>query len=279
MKKAIQIDYNEKFEKKCKYAAESGFDGISVNFSGMVDKSQYEWDCAVEDIQTILEHYKLECCQTHPYYYDLRVSSEITEDRYEYAIIQAIIASGKLGASWCALHPRSSVSSGFRVSRSFEDNVNKVNEYLEYAHKYNVGIGIENLPIFLDVIPIMPFYSSNYEDLCELADNFNDEKVGICWDTGHANLMDFDQADAIRYLGQRIKCTHIHNNFKNVDNHFPPTIGNIPWNKVMGAFDEIGYKGYLTLETHCFYPEDDTELRNFARYNFEGLEFLESIAK
>jgi type I restriction enzyme S subunit len=42
-------------------------------------------------------------------------------------------------------------------------------------------------------------------------------------------MMDFDQAEAVRYLGTRIKCTHIHNNFKYHDSHLSPENGDIPW--------------------------------------------------
>lgn len=278
MKKAIQIGYNQLFEDKCKYASEAGFSYISVNFTEVLHKTEYEWKQITEDIQRILDNNNLKCIQTHPYYYDLKLSSEIWEEDYEFAIKQAIIAGGKLGATWNALHPRSSVSSGFRASKALEDNRRYISDYLEFAVKYNTGIAVENLPVFYDIVPVMPFYSSNYEDLMVLVDSFNDPNVAICWDTGHAHLMHFNQADAIRTLGDRIKCTHIHNNFKYDDNHLPPDSGSIPWSEVMPAFASIGYDGALTLETHCCYPDPDL-LKSFARYNYECLKYLEKLAK
>ncbi len=278
MKKAIQIPYNALFEKKCEYAKEAGFEGISVNFYGMLGKTQKQWDEATEHILKVLSETGLECVQTHPYYYDLRLSSEIVEEECEFAIKQAIISSGILKAKWCALHPRTSITSGYRVSKSHEDNRKVFSEYLELAIKNNTGLAAENLPIFVDVIPVMPFYSSDYEDLCKLVDSFNDSSMAICWDTGHANLMHFNQADAIKFLGSRIKCTHIHNNYQKEDVHFPPDNGNIDWDAVMTAFASIGYNGPLTLETHCKYPTDDL-LKNFARHNFGCLEYLEKLAK
>ena len=65
----------------------------------------------------------------------------------------------------------------------------------------------ENLAIFNDVVPAMPFYSSGYEELPNLVDCFNDDNMVVCWDTGHANLMCFNQGNAIRFMGKRIKCT------------------------------------------------------------------------
>ena len=278
MKKAIQIPYNELFEKKCRYAAEAGFKFISVNFYELVDKTEKEWDEVVDNIRRILDETGISCIQSHPYYYDLLTSSEIVEERFEFAIKQAIIATAKLGGKWCALHPRTSLSSGYQTSKSLEDNKRCFSEYLELAIKHGTKIAAENLPIFPGIIPIIPFYSSNFEDLCILTDSFNDENMKICWDFGHANMLAFNQADAIRTLGKRIACTHVHNNFKKQDLHLPPDCGNIEWDKVMKAMAEVGYDGPLTLETHCLYVDDEL-LKSFAEFNYAGLVYLEQFAK
>lgn len=278
MKKAIQIAYNDMFEAKCRYAKEAGFAHIAVNFTEVLDKTEYQWQTVTEDIQRILEENRLECVQSHPYYYDLLISSELEEDRYEFAIEQAIIASGKLGAAWCAQHPRTSLTTGRYVSASFSDNRKAFSRYLDCAVKHGTGIAVENLPTFRGVSPQIPFYSSNYEDLQNFVDSFASDKMAICWDTGHAHLMRFDQAQVIRELGKRIVCTHIHNNDRTIDSHFPPDNGTIDWEAVMSALHSVGYTGPLTLETHCKY-QVEALLRNFARHNFVCLEYLESLMK
>ena len=277
MKLAIQIAYNDLFEKKCKFASEGGFRYISANLSEILDKTESDWDRVTEDILRILEENKLECVQTHPYYYDLRVSSEITEERYEFAIKQAIKTSGKIGAKWCAMHPRTSISSGYAASKSLRDNQKYFSEYLEYAYKYNTGLAAENLPLFPDVVPTMPFYSFSPEDLINLVDNFNDERVQVCWDFGHAHLINMDQAAAIKILGDRIKITHVHNSFTDGDYHLTPDQGTIKWDKVMAAMGEIGYDGPLTSEVHCCYIDDEL-LKSFARHNYNCLAYLERLA-
>jgi len=276
MQKSIQIGYDELFRLKCTLAAKAGFRHMSVNFTKVLDKTEDEWKAVTDDIAGILEENGLQCVQSHPYYYDLRISSGEKEERLEFAMKQAVIATGKLGGKWSVFHPRSSISTGFSRKQSLEDNHRAFSEYLEVAVKHNTGIAVENLTIFPDVIPSMPFYSSNYEDVAELCDSFHDDHAAVCWDTGHANLMCFDQAAAIRTLGSRIQCTHIHNNFQAWDAHLTPDNGNIPWNKVMPAFADIGYDGPLTLETHCLYP-DPKMLESFAKFNYECLEYLESL--
>jgi len=278
MKKTIQISCNEWFEKKCEFAAAAGFKHISVALTEIPEKTESEWELLTDEIGNILAKNGLSCVQSHLYWYPLKISSEIKEEKNEFSIKQAIIASGKLGAQWCAMHPRTSITSGFSVEQSMQDNISSISEYLEYAIKYNTGIAVENLPIFPHIWPAYPFFGWDYHDLCELVDYFQDEHVGVCWDTGHAHLMAYDQAEAIHFLGERIKCTHIHNNKRETDSHFPPDNGNIDWQQVMDALVSVGYDGALTLETHCEYQTSDL-LLNFAKHNFGCLEYLESLVK
>lgn len=279
MKKAIQFPYDNLFANTCQAVANAGFKCISVNFADFLDRTEEEWKKATDEIGNILAKNGLECIQSHPYYYDLRVSSEIVEERYEFAIKQAIIATGALGGEWCVIHPRSSVSSGFMTSKSLEDNKKAFSEYIECAVKANTGIAAENLPIFGGMKPIWPFYSSNFEDLANLVDSLGDRAIGICWDTGHANLMNFDQAVAFDFLKDRIKCTHIHNNYKLEDDHNSPDIGNIPWEKVMPALIKNGYKGALCLESRPYATTDMNVREAYAKHNLVCLDYLEKLAR
>ena len=276
MEKAIQIAYDECFEKKCRIAHEAGFEHVSVNFHDMTDRSEEAWAKAPDTILRILNENRLTCVQSHAYYYDLRISAEITDGERERDIRNAIRVTGEIGGRYCVYHPRTAVNDGCRSSVALEINKRMISGYLECAVKANTSIAMENLPIFHGIVPVMPFYSSDYGDLMELYDALACENLGICWDTGHAHLMAFDQAKAIRTLGPRIRCTHLHNNFGLEDEHLSVDNGSIDWKSIMSAFRDIGYDGALTLETHCLYG-DDAFLRAFAQYNLEGLKYLERI--
>jgi len=284
--KAIQIAYDQFFEKKCQFASEVGFKYISVNFSDSYTPEDFSdtpnpfsaiCDNAPEHITKILEKYNLKAAQTHLYYYYPLQSADIIDDALEHRVLREIEVSGKIGAKWCVWHPRYYVSGEWETGEYDEEktlyyNHKTVTGYLEQAKRFNTGIALENLwgSMIRGGSPM----------LARLCDSFNADNVGICWDTGHGNIMEHEQAqdEAIRFLGERIKCTHIHNNFKNFyDLHLPPDAGNIEWDKVMKAFKDIGYEGPLTLETHCLYPEDDKLLRDFARYNFNCLEFIQRL--
>lgn len=270
--KSIQIEYNHKFEDECRRISEVGFKYITISFCNMDDYSDRTFLQAQKEIDEILSRYDLRAVQSHLYYYDLLISSEKQDEDKERQIKRGIELSGKLGIPWCVWHPRAHSSGGYSKELSFKDNFKQVCKYLEYAYKYNTGIALENLMSW----PGYHMYGSEYEELAELYDSFNDQKIGICWDFGHANLMDFSQEDALRYLGKRIKCTHIHNNFKNYDLHLLPDSGIIEWEKLMPIVTEIGYNGPLTLETHYHYSDEEM-IQEFYLHNFKCLEFLERL--
>lgn len=275
MKKAIQIAYNDLFELKCSLAARVGFKSIAVNYTEILGKNEYDWERITERIGEILTKNGLDCVQSHPHYYDLLISSEIIDDDMEFAMRQSIISSGKLGAEYCVFHPRSSISTAYRTSASFDDNRRWFESLAECAAKHGTRVAAENLPIFPSQSQLMPFYSSNFEDLADLVDAFGGE-VGICWDFGHANLLLWDQAKAIEFLGERIRCTHVHNNFGRRDDHATPDNGNIEWDRVMASLASTAYSGPLTLETHCSYIDTDL-LESFASHNLACLDYLERL--
>ena len=123
--------------------------------------------------------------------------------------------------------------------------------YVEKATKNGLGVAIET--VFEDNrskdAPPNRF-TSRLDELIGLIDRFQNPLVTCCWDSGHARLA-FTRAgmpDAMRALGSRITCTHIHDNYYNRDLHVMPFQGDIDWREQMATLKEIGYKGNLTYE-------------------------------
>ena len=271
MKKAIQIAYDQGFEKKCKIARDVGFKYVSVNFNDTPDPSDATYDKAPSHISAIFEKYGLEAVQTHLYYYYPLSSADKIEEELEHRVLREIEVSGKIGSPWCVWHPRYFKSEGaYNEERTFYYNHETVPHYLEQAKKSGTGIALENL------FGCMMY--GGFETLARLCDSFRADNIGICLDTGHANIDKVDQPSVICALGDRIKCTHIHNNWGRNDDHAPPIYGNIAWDKVMPALAAVGYQGPLTLETHCWY-EDETMLCSFAKHNYDSLVYLEGLMK
>ena len=123
--------------------------------------------------------------------------------------------------------------------------------YVEKAAKNGVCVAIET--VFEDNrakdAPPNRF-TSRLEELMGLIDRFDNPFVTCCWDTGHARLAFTREgmSEAMRKLGGRITCTHIHDNYYNKDLHVMPFQGDIDWREQMATLKEIGYTGNLTFE-------------------------------
>ncbi|MBR6726854.1 MAG: sugar phosphate isomerase/epimerase [Clostridia bacterium] len=123
--------------------------------------------------------------------------------------------------------------------------------YVEFAAKNDLCVAFET--VFEDNrakdAPPNRF-TSRLSELIGLIDRFNDPHAVCCWDSGHARLAFTREGmpDAMRTLGSRITCTHIHDNYYNKDLHVMPFYGDIDWREQMATLKEIGYKGNLTFE-------------------------------
>lgn len=294
MRKSVQIPYGEDFEERIKSIKHIGFDCVDIDFESNKTMSEDEWKKASRNINRILEKADIKCTQTHLPYYFLGLSSEIIDNSEEKRIINAIDISAEIDAEWCVCHPRTSITTNYNVSSSLKDNYNSISKYICRAKKKGTKIAIENMPEFpLLTNPRMPFYTSDYRDLITLRDSFNDEDVGICWDFGHAGLMKWElaqkgdfsqellmrygQENAIKEVGNRIKCTHIHNNFLLDDHHLSPDLGKINWNKVIKVFKETGYSGALSLELNLSHCVNKELFLGYMTHCYEAVSYLENL--
>ena len=125
--------------------------------------------------------------------------------------------------------------------------------YADQALKLGVTPVFENA--FEDHHRVSPRERSHFcgelSELLALLERFDDRRIGCCWDFGHGKLgrgSDELHAQAIRTLGKRIVCTHVHDNYYKKDLHLPPFMGEADWNLLMRTMKEIGYEGNLTFE-------------------------------
>ena len=128
-------------------------------------------------------------------------------------------------------------------------------DVLKYAKKYGVKVATETFGDSLggkvcDFFGQWDEFLATYRDICSVDDNA--EWFVTCMDTGHTNkAMRFgypSPADAIRDLGDSLKCLHLNDNDGMTDQHKPLLMGNINWNDVFDALDAIGYNGIYNME-------------------------------
>lgn len=276
MKRSIQIELYgfDAFKKKLPLVKAAGFDCIDIYLStGSCCENNFRDH--ITEVREAIEEVGLYCATTHLTMYDPLISSEKKDDKVEAAIRHAVSATALLGAEVAAFHARTSISTGYDWRISYQENREALLPLVDLAVKENVKIAVENIPIFPDC-PIHRFYTSDPDDICELVDSFDTPHVGVCWDTGHANLMSFDQPKVIRQMGHRLIATHLSSNFKEQDWHLPPVFGYIDWAKIMAAFADIGYAGTLNLEVgYSRIPE--STLGSFFRLCYDSAVYLEEL--
>ncbi len=254
------------------YVKNAGFDGCDISLTNLEMMTAPNWEDKIYKIKNLLDERGLECIQIHMPVYDIFLSSEIILEEEKRAILNSIKAMKILGCKWGAYHPRASFSTRFNSEAAMKDNFKELSIYLEEAEKYNVGIAVENIPVFPDC-PQHRFFSSDYDEFNYFIESFKSDKMKICWDFGHANLMPIKQEKAFKILGDKIRIVHMHNNHRFNDDHVMPTLGTIDWENVMPALKKCGYNGDFSLEVNYF--NMTTELKSYFVHGYDALCMLE----
>ena len=235
----------------------AGFDTIDFSFVFQNQKDfilhDPHWEKRIEEVGMAAEELGITFNQCHFPYVEMR-KPIFKQDGYAEMFFEvtrrAIIAAGMLKIPHGVTHPQSFPEVNHERKACFERNRKIFDEFIELGVKCGVRTAIENMPPMLDgSFPLR--YGMHYDDVIELVDSYNaPEWVGICWDTGHANLARFDQTRGLHAVGSRLIALHLNDNCgdKN-DEHLLPGIGTVDWQAVIQALVDIDYQGDLTYET------------------------------
>jgi sugar phosphate isomerase/epimerase len=121
--------------------------------------------------------------------------------------------------------------------RKFESAMTSVEHLRAFAKPLGVRILVENIPNEL----------STPDRLVEFIRTSHMDDVGVCFDTGHANMMG-DVATAFETVKNYIHSTHIHDNDKFKDSHLWPGDGTIDWKSTLELLNQAPHKPPLLLE-------------------------------
>lgn len=238
---------------------EIGFETIDYVFTEMT-RPEYilrgdDWQYRVDRVADALAKYGMKASQVHlPFVgkgvrkWDDRFQVSGFVDFYEESMRRAYLAAEMLQAPWAVAHCEINTMSYYTSAYALNYNRNYFDPYVELGIKHGVGTAFENM--FQGVLSWQRVrYCACYEELIEFVDSYQDSRVGICWDFGHANVMHVDQSVALREVGKRLKCVHVDDNLGENDQHLLPFMGNVDWPAIMPVLKEIGYEGDLSLET------------------------------
>ncbi len=115
-----------------------------------------------------------------------------------------------------------------------------IRELGEFGRSLGVQYAFENLPAYHRI-------GSDVSELAAILAEVAAPNTGICFDTGHANMVG-DAAQAIGDAGGRIIYVHYTDNNGQTDDHLMPTCGTLDNEAIARRLCEVGYKGTMMLE-------------------------------
>lgn len=199
----------------------------------------------IESIRQAAEEAQVEIVQMHGHMFNL--CQDDAEDDIAWAH-RSIRRAGQLGVRWVVLHPGSHPDAGAdpeMMEWTRRRNLEVFQGFLKTAEEWGTGIAIENM---IGRNRHGGRFGVTTADLLWLVDALDSDRVGVCWDTGHALLSNIPQGTALRAIGTRLVALHIADNDGNMDRHWAPYRGKVNWHDVMTALHDIGYAGPFNLE-------------------------------
>jgi D-psicose/D-tagatose/L-ribulose 3-epimerase len=119
-----------------------------------------------------------------------------------------------------------------------------VDGYQQVADTFNthrVTLAIEPLNRF------ETYFLNTAADAARLCDEVNHPRIGVLFDTFHANIEEKDIAQGYRTVGKHLKHVHTCENDRGI-----PGTGHVEWKAVFQALSDIEYDGWLTIESFGF---------------------------
>ena len=142
--------------------------------------------------------------------------------------------------------------------KKFEAAMTSIEHLRAFAKPLGVRILLENIPNEL----------STPDRLVEMIRGAHFDDVGVCFDVGHAHIMN-SVSEAFGILHGHIYSTHIHDNKKDKDSHLWPGEGTINWKETMELLRSAPQSPALLLEL-----EGDEKVNPLEKFSetFEKLE-------
>ncbi len=239
----------------------AGFDTLDFNFYDWVitKGSPYmeeDGDAWLAGMAVQARQLGVRYCQAHAHFYNFASDTLGDQERawQQKQVVRSIRGAGVLGAEVVVTHPCTCFAQeGNYRTISKERNRRYFLELLEETRDVNIRIALENMAD-VDTAPKRK-YCADPEELADLVDSIHDERLGICWDFEHGDLMGQNQPEIVRYLGKRLIATHVseqHGYAPVYLTHRLPMTGMIRWEPIMKALRDIEYNGCFSYEAHNY---------------------------
>jgi D-psicose/D-tagatose/L-ribulose 3-epimerase len=251
---------------------EAGFDGIEVP---LFDPAVFQ----AAEIRRAAASYALEVtvCSIIPRGLNLVSDDAALRGRTRQHLREAIARTAEVGATlmdgplYC---PVGFLPGRRRTNDEWQWAIEGYQSVIPALESHNVTLAIEPLNRF------ETFFLTTADDTAAICDAVNHPRVGVAFDTFHANIEEKQVADACRRIGRHLKHVQISENDRGT-----PGTGHVDFAGVLGALREVGYDEWLTIESFganlgefssavCIWRDIEVSPAAIA---FDGLRFLKGL--
>ncbi len=220
-----------------------GFEGVELFLSP-------EEPADIPAVRAALDRLELErtACSVLPREANLISSDPATRARGADFLNRCVERTAELGANLVCgpLYAGLGVMTGRRrTSEEWKWAVEGLQAAAERGRIFNVMLCLEPLNRF------ETYFLNTLEDAARLVHEVGAPNVKIHFDTFHVNIEERHPATALRWVGKDLGHVHISENDRGV-----PGTGHNDWAGILKALREIGYDGWLTIESFA-QPEPD----------------------
>jgi D-psicose/D-tagatose/L-ribulose 3-epimerase len=266
-------EYTDRFKK----IKELGFDGVEI---ALAQKGDFDYGRTLEE----LKKNGLECCGIcgimsldrdirGPDREAIRNGIAYIKDSIDAA--RAMECGLLVGPLYSAVG-RTGLETPEDKRKQWRKEIESLREVCSYAEEKGVLVALEPLNRFeTDFINIT-------EDAVKLICDVGSQNLKLHLDTFHMNIEEKNSADAIRKAGDLLVSFHANENDRGA-----PGTGQVRWEEIAKALNDIDYKGYLIIET--FTPDNELIARAASIWRSteesewvlleKGLKFLKKLFK
>jgi|SRR5947209_15788375 len=218
---------------------DAGFDGLEIPLFGPKDYHDAEVKQAL--LKSPLER---TLCSVIPN--DLSIVGEdaAIRQRTRDHLKACVEAGAEIGAKLIAgplYSPVGFLPGRRRTEDEWKRAVECFRELGPWLDKHDITVAIEPLNRY------ETYFLNTAADAAALCGQINHPKVGVLFDTYHANIEEKHTADAIRQVGVHLLHFHSCENDRGI-----PGTGHVDWPSVFGALRDIRYDRWLTIESFGF---------------------------
>ena len=220
-----------------------GFDGIEAT---LIRPEEFE----ATAIRRALETHGMKCtlCSVLPRDLSVIADDAVTRTRTLTHLKECIKLTAEAGANVLAgplYAPVGFLPGRRRTAEEWKRAIDAYQQLGPVLQTYSVDLCIEPLNRF------ETYFLNTTADAVALCQEANQERVGILWDSFHANIEEKDLGDALRFGAPYLKHVHTCENDRGV-----PGSGHVNWANIFRTLAEVKYDRWLTIESFGFSSGD-----------------------